>query len=231
MNAQQIIDRALRLTHTNLKDYAIEQSVEDLNLVYQDMVDEIVVNTKGDYFWDVGRSDTVVFQSEYVAEKLGISPDDLDIKKINDVFVKYDTSDTYKTKLRFQNPSTLENHPDYYKVNQSKRDPFFYIQDTSIFIYPAPDIAIADGLEIFVDHKPAELVQSSGESDIEIPSQFHKVIADGLKIYIYQSQRKTNEAQAAQVEFDRGVDKMVSFMKQRYNKSRRKTITWLDDFR
>ena len=53
MNAQQIIDRALRLTHTNVADYNSTQSVEDLNLVYQDMVDEIVVNSKGDYFWDV----------------------------------------------------------------------------------------------------------------------------------------------------------------------------------
>tara|TARA_R110000850_G_scaffold259426_1_gene386414 strand:+ start:888 stop:1028 length:141 start_codon:yes stop_codon:yes gene_type:complete len=46
MNAQQIIDRALRLTHTNVNDYNATQSIEDLNLVYQDMVDEIVVNTK-----------------------------------------------------------------------------------------------------------------------------------------------------------------------------------------
>lgn len=231
MNAQQIIDRALRLTHTNVNDYSPTQSVEDLNLVYQDMVDEIVVNTKGDYFWDIWQTDTVVYQSEYVAEKLWVSPDDLDIKKINKVFVKYKSTDTYKTKLRYQNPWILEKHPDWYKLNQPTSDAFFYIQDTSIFIYPAPTEAIVTGLELFVVHKPAELTVSSGESDIEIPSQFHKVMADGLKSYIYQSQGKINEAQVSEQEFMTWVDKMVSFMKQRYNQPRKKTITWLDEFR
>jgi len=229
MNTQQIIDRALRLTHTNANDYS--SWLEDLNLVYQDMVDEIVVNTKWDYFWDRWLTDTVVYQSEYVAEKLGIAPDDLDIKQINKVFVKFKSTDTYATKLRYQNPWILENHPDWYKVNQPTSDAFFYIQDTSFFIYPAPTEAIEDWLEIFVTHKPAELTLASSQSDIEIPSQFHKVMADGLKTFIYQSQGKLNEAQVAQQDFDRGVDKMVAFMKQRYNQPMKKTISWLDEYR
>lgn len=231
MNAQQIINRALRLTHTNVNDYNATQSVEDLNLVYQDMVDEIVVNTKWDYFWDLGQTNTVVNQSEYVAEKLGIAPDDLDIKKINKVFVKYRSTDQYKTKLRYQNPWVLEYHPDWYKANQSTSDAFFYIQDTSIFIYPDPEEAVTDGLELFVINKPAELDESSVEADIEIPTQFHKVMADGLKASIYQSQGKINEAQVAQQEYDMWVNKMVAFMKQRYNQPRKKTITWLEQFR
>ena len=231
MNAQQIIDRALRLTHTNVNDYNPTQSIEDLNLVYQDMVDEIVVVTKGDYFWDTGITDTVVFQNEYVAEKLWISPDDLDIKKINKVFVKYKDTDQYKTQLTYQNPWVLDKHPDWYKVNQPVNEAFFYIQDESVFIFPAPEEAIVWGLELFVIHKPADLTTSSTEDDIEIPTQFHKVIADGLKTAIYQSQGKLNEAQVAEQDYQRGIQNMVSFMKQRYNQPRRKTITWLDDFR
>lgn len=231
MNAQQIIDRALRLTHTNVNDYNATQSIEDLNLVYQDMVDEIVVNTKWDYFWDTGLTNTIVNQSEYVAEKLGIAPDDLDIKKINKVFVKYKSTDTYKALLSYQSPTTLTKHPDYYKANQVITQPFFYIQDNSIFIYPAPTEAIVGGLELYVIHKPAELTVASSEAQIEITPQFHKVMADGLKSYIYQSQGKINEAQVAEQDFMTWVRKMVSFMKQRYNQPRAKTITWLDNFR
>lgn len=231
MNAQQIIDRALRLTHTHAEDYNSTQSVEDLNLVYQDMVDEIVVVAKSDYFWDIWLSDTAVWQSEYIAERLWITPDDLDIKKINKVFVKYDNNDEYKTQLHFQNPWMLDKHPDWYKVNQPKSDAFFYIQDTSLFIYPAPTEVIAWGLELFVTHKPADLTAISTEDDIEIPAQFHKVLADGLKEFIYQSQGKINESQVANWDYKRWLENMTAFMKQRYNKPRTKTISGLDNFR
>ena len=82
--------------------------------------------------------DTVVGQSEYLAEKLGITPDDLDIKKISKVFVKYTSDQEYPTQLEYVTPTALTQHPDYYKENQPRSSAFFYIQDTSIFIYPAP---------------------------------------------------------------------------------------------
>lgn len=222
---------ALENTGTNANDYSESSSVRAGNLVYQDMVDRIVVSTKWDYFWDTGLTNTVVNQSEYVAEKLGIAPDDLDIKKINKVFVKYKSTDTYKTLLSYQSPTTLTKHPDYYKANQVITQPFFYIQDNSIFIYPAPTEAIVGGLELYVVHKPAALTISSTESQIEIPSQFHKYLSTWQEVYIYKSQKKVNEAQIAKAEYDQGMIEMISFMKQRYNQSRVKTITSLDKFR
>lgn len=231
MNAQSIINRAIRLTHTNVADYSVEQSVEDLNLVYQDMIDEIVVVTKGDYFWDRWMTDTVPFQSEYGAEKLGIAPDDLDIKKVNKVFIKYSESDENFTPVRYQNPWVLTEHPDYYKVHQSKLDPFFYIQDTSVFIYPAPSEIIECWMELFVIHKPADITENTLEDDIEIPSQFHKTISEGLRMYIYQSQGKINESQVAESNYNRGVQNMTTFMRQRYNQPQKRNLVNLDKFR
>ncbi len=224
MNVQDIVNRARRLCHTNDNNYDDTAAMQDLNLVYQELVDEIVVNSKGDFFWDKWETDTDVNQSEYVVEKLWIAPDDLDIKKINKVFIKYTDTQKYWTRVRYQNPTALKKHPDYYKVNQSKSDPFFYIQDTSIFIYPTPDEVITGGLEIFVIHKPAELTISSTEDDIEIPTQFHKLISDWLRPYIFESQRKTNDAVNAQAEYENGIKKMSTFMKQRYNQPITKTF-------
>ena len=231
MDAQAIIDRALRLTATNSADYSSTQSVEDLNLVYQDMVDEIVSVTKGDYFWDKWETDTVINQSEYVAEKLWVSPDDLDIKKINKIFIKYSATDSYPTRAEYQNPWTLDKHPDWYKANQTKANPFFYIQDNSLFLFPAPTEAVTDGLEIFVIHKPADLTAVSTEASIEISAQFHKIMADGMRQYIYLSQGKLNEANDAEVDYKEGIKAMTSFMKQRYNQPQKKTLTNFDKFR
>jgi len=231
MDFQQIVDRARRLCHTNENNYDDTVAVEDGNLIYQELVDEIVVNTKGDYFWDKWETDTVEDESEYLVQKLGISPDDLDIKKINKVFIKYSDTATEFTPVTYQNPWLLTRHPDYYKTNQSTSNPFFYIQDTSIFIYPAPTEVVTNGVEIYVIHKPAAVDMDSEESEIEIPTQFHKLISDGLRPYIFHSQRKTNEAIAAQKEYENGITKMVEFLKQRYNQPKQKTFSNLTSFR
>ena len=60
MNAQQIIDRARRLCHTNSTNYNDTDAVEDLNLVYQELVDVIANEVDEDYFWDIGKTDTVI---------------------------------------------------------------------------------------------------------------------------------------------------------------------------
>ena len=217
MNWTQIYNRALRQTHTNAVDYNTTQADDDIDLRYQEIVDEIVSVTKWDYFWDKWVTNTVVWQSEYVAEKLGISPDDLDIKKINKVFVKYKSTQEDFTKVLYQNPWALPEHPNYYKDNQSTAEPFFYIQDTSIFLYPAPTEVIVWGLELFVTHKPVAITTSSAENVIEIPTQFHKLISDWLRIDIFLSQGKENEAQLAQQKYDTWLRDMVAIMKQRYN--------------
>jgi len=224
MNWTQIYNRALRQTHTDTVDYPTTDADADIDLRYQELVDEIVSVTKWDYFWDKWETDTVVDQSEYVAEKLGIAPDDLDIKKVNKVFIKYSENDTIWTRVRYQNPWALAKHPDYYAVNQVATDPFFYIQDTSIFIFPAPTEVITDWLELFVIHKPAEITTDSTEADIEIPTQFHKLISDWLRIDIYLSQWLENEAQIAQARYDTWIRAMIMIMKERYNQPIKRTF-------
>lgn len=231
MNWTQIYNRALRQTHTNPTDYLNAIADIDIDLRYQELVDEIVSVTKWDYFWDKWVTDTVIWQSEYIAEKLGITPDDLDIKKINKVFIKYTSSQTDFTRVTYQNPWVLEHHPDYYKTNQPAIDPFFYIQDNSIFLFPAPTEVVIGGLELFVIHKPAEITTSSTESDIEIPTQFHKLISDGLRIDIFLGQGKEIEAQNAQIRYDNGIKMMATVMKQRYNQPIKKQNVVPNTFR
>ena len=92
----------------------------------------------------------------------------------------------------------------------------------SIFIYPAPTEVVEDWLELYVVHKPVDLTENSTESDIEISPEYHSIMANGMKPYIYQSQGKLNEAQAASQVYDSGIIKMTSSMKQRYNQKQKK---------
>jgi len=225
MDFLTIANRWRALAHTDIDDYTNDFAVEDWNLVYQDLVDRIVSVTKWDYFWDKWTSDTVVDQSEYLAEKLGIAPDDLDIKKINKVFIKYTTDQDSFQRVRFQNPWALAQHPDVYKEWQPESDPFFYIQDNSVFVYPAPTEIVSWGIEIFVIHKPAELDIDSVSDDIEIPAQFHRILADWLVWYIFQRNGELNEAQLASQRYEQGIQDMIVFMKDRYNQPINRTYT------
>lgn len=231
MNWTQIYNRGLKFAHTNALDYSTTLASEDMELRHQDLVDRIVSVTKGDYFWDLWQTNTVVNQSEYGADKLGISPDDLDIKKINKVFVKYKSTDAFPARLSYVSPNTLEYHPDWYKVNQTKENAFFYILDESIFIFPAPTEAIVWALELFVIHKPAAIDTDTTEDNIEIPSQFHRLISLGLAADILYSQWDMNWGQLMESKYEQWIQDMISFMKARYNQPKKRTFTDLERFR
>jgi hypothetical protein len=60
MDGAAIKTRALRISHTNATNYQDADATEDMNYVYQRLVNKIVAITKGDYFWDTGTADTVI---------------------------------------------------------------------------------------------------------------------------------------------------------------------------
>jgi len=233
MNWTQIYNRWIRKAHISAGDYPTAVADEDIDIIYQELVDLIVNVSKWDYFWDSWIANTITGQSEYSADKLGISPNDLDIKKINKVFFKYDANDEYFTQVKYQNPWTLEKHPDYYKTNQPKNQPFFYVQDKSIFIYPAPDVDVANWLELYVIHKPAAITTATIEEDIELNTQFHYLLSFWLALSALQDARRTWEPLYAEIknEFELWKRDMVNFIKERYNQPKERTLSWLNNFR
>ena len=46
-----------------------------------------------------------------------------------------------------------------------------------------------------------------------------------------QDQRKFNEAAVIEQKYDIWVIEMITFVKERYNQPKEKTISWLNDFR
>ena len=218
MTWEEIYQRALTKSHTDEEDYTREEADLDMDIRFQEIVDAIVEISKDDNYWDKWVADTVVWQSEYVAEKLWVTPDDLDIKKINKVFVRYTEEQSYPTPVTYRASTALDYHPDYYKDNQPTSAPFFYIQDNSIFIYPAPTVAITEWLELRVIHKPAAINTDSTEDEIELQTQFHKVISDWLRIDIFLWQDKEQAAQLAEAKYEKWLAKIAAIMKARYNK-------------
>lgn len=217
MNVRQIIDRALFDTHTNPSNYPDAQAIISVNFRNWDLVDRIVNEVWERFFWDIWETDLVAGQNEYEFEKLWIEPDALDIKKIDWLYVRYDSNDTYMKKLKYRDESSLNKDKQWYKDNTSIQDAFFYIADNSYFIYPSPTNTITDWIKLEVIHAPVDLTVDSLESDIELEKQFHYIISLGLEIDIYKSQWKLNEANLAEQKYDKEADKMISKLKDRYD--------------
>lgn len=214
MDIDWIFVKARRDCFVEITDYSDVDALIDINLIYDDLNSRIINEVDEDFYWDSSVDDTVVNQSEYPIETTW----DFNIVDINKVFIKYKTTDTYYTKARRINPWALEKHPSRYLVNQPQSDPFYYVQDNSVFLYPAPndtDWVITDWIEIFTINQPIPLVDWWAENTIKIPKRYHRIIAIWLKQYIYGSLGKLNEKNDAVNEYNAVADKMIQELKDR----------------
>ncbi len=91
----------------------------------------------------------------------------------------------------------MEKDDSYYMENQSQNDPFYYIKDNSLFLFPAPKTSETLSLKLEWIKWLMDLVLTSTEEEVfnnKIPKKFHAVIAMWMLEYIYQSRWMINEA-------------------------------------
>lgn len=230
MNWQQIIDFWFDQTHTNKANVSIDNQRLYLNLAYIDTIDELI-KLKVAFLFDEWVTDTVANQNEYLITKLWLEPDALNIKTIRKIFIKYSSTDTYHTPAERVNPSILEYHPDWYKENQPKTEPFFYIADNSFFIFPEPKEPVEWWIEIYVIHDAPQIDETTTEDNIEVPLSYHKAISYKIREYIFSSQWKENEAQLANNKWKQEIIKVNWVTKPRTSINLQKTRTKLNSFR
>ena len=232
-----IIAKALLDTSTDSDNYdPATVGIEALNIVSDEVNNEVVQVVKEDYFWDRLKVDTIDLQNEYNITTAWITWDwvastSVNVKKVNKIFIKYATTDTYYTRLTYQNPDTLEKDLEYYADNQSKTAPFYYIQDRSIFIYPAPTPWITQWLKMNAIYTPPAIALASPETWLPLQPDKHYIYALWLAEHIYKSQGKLQEANNARTLFKQELISLMTYLKSRSNAPKMKTISGLDKFR
>lgn len=152
------------------------------NIVYHELEEAIRNEINEDYFYDYFTTDTVANQTEYTLQEQ--SSTSSGINKIISVGIKFNTTDTTFKPVRPYSSSGLYNSVEYTLTNQSQLDPFYIVKDNSIFIYPAPIIAVDDWLRVHASINLVNLLAWGSESTIKIPVNFHYVISKGMKRYI-----------------------------------------------
>lgn len=218
MDVSDIIALARTLTHTDTDQVSPTDGLTYANIVYKKIASEITQRIDEDYFWDLFTTDTVLNQSEYVLPIADATT--IGLRKITRCEIKWDSDDTYR---KLVPADTLASYPlatDELEAQASKEKGFFDIKDGSLFIYPSPEEAITDGLQIGVITTLADLTASTLSANV-FPNNselrdYHDVISIGMKQYIYAQQGQINEKNDAINEFRVKLDELIDILRDRW---------------
>lgn len=179
------------------------------NIVYHDIEAKIVSYINEHVFYKKLATDTVANQEKYPFPAGWSATDTNELRKLLTVWIKYNTTDTEYTKCDEVNQSGWYLDIDNYKTAQYTGNPVFLIQDKSIYIYPAPSIAVTNWLKIEAIKKLIDLTTSSAESDIWIPWDYHRVWLIGIEYWIYKYRWLDKKRDAARAEYQRALREMI----------------------
>lgn len=202
-----IIERARRLSSTSSKYYTDAFGIDDLNQVKNDLWSAIVTHVNEDSYWQEWNQATVSAQSEYPLPPIASTTSWM--KKLKDVKIAYD-SQTYSGTTLMQyvvakqiSPSALANPWSYYVEFQDPLRPIYYLADNSIFIAPAPTLAVTAWIVItWVRSIPDYNLSTTGESDMIIPLDQQELLRYWLIPYIYDMKTMAAESEAARQRYE-----------------------------
>ena len=183
------------------------------NIVYHELEEAIRNEINEDYFYDYFTTDTVANQTEYVLEPQTSTSNGMN--KIISVGIKFNTTDTTYKPVRAYASSGLYNSVEWTVSNQSQWDPFYILKDTSLFIYPAPTVAVDDGLRVHVSINLINLLAWGAESTVKIPPNFHYVIALGMKRYIGWMRSLDGLAKHGDRDYEEARQKLLNYLRNR----------------
>lgn len=205
----QLITKARRQSYSNSVSYIDADAILDLNNRLQILYSRVQSEVDEGHHWNYATADTVISQSEYTIITLW----SLAINQIDWVSVKYNTSDASYTKLNKVDFNSLDY--DMQAYSDWSWYPFYTVKDQSIFIFPAPTVAVTAGLKIFSIQQPADVTTSSTETDIKIAPRFHNTIVYGMVADYWYANGREDKWNLFEQKFTTWWDQMVKFMKNR----------------
>lgn len=209
MNVQQIIDRARRLWYVSSNQYNDTQALEDFNIVRKKLWKILVQRVNEDFFFDILTTDLIADQSEY---NLYDDTNNIEVDKLQEVYVKYDSTATEHTKATLVNKDDLDKDLTWYAENQPESDPIYYVADESVFIYPKGK-GVTGGLKYHATLKLNDLLITDDKNSILIDAP--ELLADGLLPYVYQSRGLLNEKNDAKASYEESVSEYVELLSDR----------------
>lgn len=173
--------------HATTASYSDTIGIKHYNYAYEDVTCDIQLLDE-EYFFNYGESATVANQIEYTITTMNtgtvMAPIERDITRVKNVLVKYTADQEYFTKLKQVWPDYLTYGKDWHAVNQV--EPIYFIQDNSIWIFPATTTSLANWIRVEAILQPDEVEIADASSTILVPRRISRIIEDGMMPYAYE---------------------------------------------
>ena len=188
---------ARELSNTNDTDFSDTRLLPFFNQVKNDLFSYMITWISEDRNWDIWTTTSVANQSEYVLPEAA-SDTEWNLK-INWVSVCYDgwTYDDWSLKYikaREVKLQSLTESWNYYRNNQDKGNPIYYVADKSIFIAPQPETWLALWIELKGIKSILDYETTTTEANIKIPLYLHDVLVQWVLPYIHRAEWRKDEA-------------------------------------
>lgn len=205
-STQSLTTYSRRLTYSNTVSYPDADALVDINMWYRQMIMAIVAKVQ-DFFWTWGTTNAVIGQNEYVMEQFTFTDTfTRDVLSIDSVSVQYSTTgDMFK--LKKWDFASLDFDPTVYA--DYAWEPFYYVRDNSVFIFPSPTVAVTGWVKIFGNYRPINLTLSTTESEIKTPVLYNNLLSFYQCFSYWMSQWNENKADRFEKKFNDGILKMV----------------------
>ena len=200
MDVQAIVDRARRLTYLSSTQYNDTRAIEDFNIVYKDLTSRITYEVNEDFFWDKFTANLVNGQSEYLLPET--------VSKISWLIINYWAGNIRATEIDGNDSTKLT-------ATYTETAPIYYIKENSVFILPEPTTDETGGLVLEGIKEATSLALIDISSSVIIPDEYHHLIAEGMKGYIYQSRGLISEKNDAVGSYENSISEMISALTDR----------------
>ena len=212
----QAISNVRDRIHATTTTYPDTVGIKHYNWSYEDVTSDIQLLDE-EYYFTYSDTDTVLWQDEYLVTQVNVwtdlSPVYRDINRVKNVLVKYTSTQEYFTKLKQVSPDYLKYGKDWHKDNQV--EPVYFIQDNSIWIYPATTEAVTWWMRIEVETHPWELTISDIVIEVFVPKRISRIIEEWMMQYAYEYIGKEDRVPQAIQLYDKRKKEALEQIKKR----------------
>jgi len=204
--------------HATTTGYPDSVGIKHYNRSYKKVMSKMRL-TDNEYFYDQWLSNTVIGQVEYNITEI-VSPNywTVDITRVKRVYIKFTADQEFFTPCREESPAKLAYGKDYYAERQSKVDPFYYIQDNSIWVFPAVEEVVTGGLLVEAIIEPPALLTSSTADKVQVPERINELIEDWMVSFAMEYIGKPLDQAVAQENlFDKRLREAINDLSLRWD--------------
>lgn len=189
MNVTDILDMARDLTHQTVSQMPNPILIKYLNIVKNNFFSYLITSVDENYNWNYFSWDLVVWQDEYLFP--AVAHDSTWLLKIQELYINYDWKTYENWALKYVKvievwQAELTMPWDYYVNKQSEEDPIFYIADNSVFIAPAPKLAIVNWIRVKWIQNIPDYTEATTEAELKIPLPYQDILVQWILPYIYK---------------------------------------------